>query len=77
MGANRGAVKAHLDEKGVGNAIYGPVPLHLQECFADLGRGEGDFLPAEQAAREVLALPVYPELPDAQQDEVAHGGSAR
>ena len=60
----------YLADRKIGSAIYYPVPLHLQKCFAALGYEEGSLPVTEQACREVLSLPVYPELTAAEQGSV-------
>ena len=66
----RDGLQAHLKAAGVGTAVYYPLPLHRQRCFDYLGYREGALPVAEAAARRVLALPIYPELGEAQRDYV-------
>jgi len=68
---DRDAVRARLSEKGIATAVFYPVPLHLQECFVGLGYREDSFPQAEKASREVLALPIFAEMTDAEVERVA------
>jgi dTDP-4-amino-4,6-dideoxygalactose transaminase len=68
---DRDTLRADLQQREIQTGIHYPVPVHLQPAYADLGYARGDFAIAEQAAAEVLALPIYPEMTSSQLEEVA------
>ena len=64
------ALQRHLQAEGVQTGLHYPIPVHLQQAHADLGYKAGDFPQSEAAAREVLSLPMFPEMTSAQVEEV-------
>jgi dTDP-4-amino-4,6-dideoxygalactose transaminase len=68
---DRDALQKYLAENGIGSAVFYPKPLHLQDCFVELGYRDGDMPAAERLCREVLSLPLYPELQPDQIEYVA------
>lgn len=68
---DRDATLQHLHDKGIGAGIHYPIPLHLQPALAELGYKEGDFPHAEEAANQIISLPMYPELTKEQMEQVA------
>jgi dTDP-4-amino-4,6-dideoxygalactose transaminase len=67
----REQLREALGKRGIGTAVHYPVPVHLQEAYREYGRGPGSLPVTEQAAREVVSLPIYPELPDADVERIA------
>jgi len=70
ISSRRDELLAHLQAQDIGCAVYYPLPLHLQECFVDLGYKEGDLPVSEELAQKVLSIPIYPELTREMQDRV-------
>ena len=69
--ADRDSLQKQLQAEGVQTGLHYPIPVHLQEAHADLGHKAGDFPASEAAAREVLSLPMFPELSRPQVETVA------
>jgi dTDP-4-amino-4,6-dideoxygalactose transaminase len=74
--ARRDELRTWLAEQGIGTEVYYPLALHQQKALADLGYHEGDFPESERAAREVLALPIFPHLREDEQQRVVSTISA-
>jgi dTDP-4-amino-4,6-dideoxygalactose transaminase len=68
----RDALRQYLRVQGVGSEVYYPIPLHRQTCYQSLGYAEGSLPHTEQASREVLSLPVFPQLTDEELETVVH-----
>src|SRR5258708_39016037 len=68
---DREALQAHLAEAGIATGIHYPIPLHQQKAYEQLGHKTGDFPVTERVAREIVSLPMFPQLLATQQDEVA------
>jgi dTDP-4-amino-4,6-dideoxygalactose transaminase len=69
--ARRDALQAYLRQRGIGTDVHYPLPAHLQPVYRGLGYREGDFPASERLAREVLSLPLYPELTRAEVEGIA------
>ena len=67
----RDELQKHLADRGIGTALHYPVPLHLQEAYVYLGYRKGDLPVSEEAAREILSLPMFPKILREQQEQVA------
>jgi dTDP-4-amino-4,6-dideoxygalactose transaminase len=67
---DRDKLQSHLKASNIGTEVYYPLPLHIQECFRDLGYHPGDFPESEKATKAVLSLSIYPELSSEQKDYI-------
>ena len=74
--ADREELREHLKRDKITTEVYYPQPMHLQECFANFGGQKGEFPESERAALTSLALPMYPELPNAQRERVVRSIAA-
>jgi hypothetical protein len=71
LAPKRDLLQVYLSKQGIGSGVFYPKPLHLQDCFKELGYRQGDFPAAEELAASVLSLPIYPELTPGQIKYVA------